>query len=568
MNEKRTYFVVSLIVFAFLIVVIRLINFQILNQEKYLSYVKKQYYSKEKIIRPRGILFDSKGKILAISVPTIKIFAIPRYVKNKEEVAENLAIILKKSKFEILRKLNSRKRYVVLADNVDKSLKPRIKKLISDLKEWNIGIVESSKRIYPYEDLIGNTLGFVNRYNGIGAEGLEYKLNKYLGGGFDEISFLKDARGNPFTIEKNKNNNTDIKNIYLTIDSNIQYMAEEALKQLIKERKPKEALVLIVNPKTGDILANATYPNYDPNRYWKYRKFKNITFQNAYEIGSLAKPFVLAEAIDENKVNFNKKIYCENGKIIIDGVRIKDHKKFKYLTPREIIVHSSNIGTIKIALELDPKKLYQKFKKLGFGKPTGVFPGEASGILREDIRPVNVAYASIGQSWTATAIQVAMAYSAIANGGYLLKPRLIKGYSENNGEIKELEEVEIKSKVLSDKSLRWLRKTLKLVVEEGTARSGKSKYFTIAGKTGTAQKYDPKLKALSNEKFYTWFAGFFPVHNPKYTIVIFANEPKKVRKWERIGGGKISSVVMVNLIDRLMFYTKQKPDKLYFTRND
>jgi cell division protein FtsI (penicillin-binding protein 3) len=340
-------------------------------------------------------------------------------------------------------------------------------------------------------------------------------------------------------------------------------MAEEALKKLIKERHPKEASVIIMNPKTGEILANATYPNYDPNIYWKFKNQKNVSFHNAYEIGSLAKPFILATAIEDNQINLKQSIYCGNGKIIIDKVRIKDHKRFKYLTPAEILIHSSNIGTIKIAMELDPDKIYKKYKDLGFGEKTGIFPGEASGIFRPFKRRIDVAYASIGQSWTATPIQVAVAYSSIANGGYRIQPRLVKGFVDSTGKYLEKTDVKVIDKVLDDKSVKWLKKVLTLVVEEGTARSGKSKYFTIAGKTGTAQKYDPKIKALSNEKFYTWFAGFFPVSNPEFTIVVFANEPKKIRKWEQIGGGKVSSTVLNNLIERLMFYYREKPDKTY-----
>ena len=159
---------------------------------------------------------------------------------------------------------------------------------------------------------------------------------------------------------------------------------------------------------------------------------------------------------------------------------------------------------------------------------------------------------------------MAVAYSSIANGGYRIKPRLVKGFVSSTGKYIEKTKTEVKDKVFDEKTIKWLKKVLKLVVEEGTARSGKSKYFTIAGKTGTAQKYDPSIKALSNTKFYTWFAGFFPVSNPKYTIVVFANEPQKIRKWEQIGGGKVSSVVLNNLIERLMFYNREKPDKVSY----
>ncbi|WP_456465436.1 peptidoglycan D,D-transpeptidase FtsI family protein [Persephonella sp.] len=560
MVKSRVYIVASLIAFSFLIVIIRLFYFQIIERDYFLEYIKKQYYTKEKIILPRGTIYDSNNRILGISVPTVDIFVIPKYIKNKERVAKELSTLIKKPYRTILNKLYTKKHYVVLARGLDKSLKERLLTLRKELREWNIGIIESSKRFYPLGSIAGSTIGFVSRTTGKGMEGLELKYDKKLGGGTGNILVMKDATGNPFTIE-NEENLEKSHDIKLTIDSNIQFIVEDVLKEFVKERRPKEALILVVDPNTGDIVANATYPNYNPNRYYRYKNHKNITFHNAYEPGSLAKPFVLAEAIDEEKISFSKKYYCGEGSITVDGIRIRDHKKFKNLTADEIIIYSSNVGAIEIALKLDPDRFYKRLFSLGFGKSTKTFPGEASGLIRKDKRPVEIAYASIGQNWTATPIQIAMAYSAIANGGYLLKPNFIKQIiNKETGDIKKPEK-KVVGKVLSDKSVEILQKILKQVVEIGTAKKGRSNYFTIAGKTGTAQKYDPKIKALSDEKFYTWFAGYFPAENPKFTVVIFANEPKRIKKWEFIGGGTVSAPVLKKLVDRIMFYYKSKPDK-------
>ena len=560
MNKTRVYITAGFLTFLFFLVWLRLIDIQLLNREKYIKYIERQYYTKENIILPRGSILDKNGDIFAISVPTINLFAIPKYLTNtqKEELAKGISEIIHISKWKILRKLKKHKNYVILAENVDKKYKDQLLKLRKDLEAWNFGIIDSSKRFYPFDSLAGTTIGFVNRKTGKGMEGLEYKLNDKLGGGIGKILLMKDAAGNPFTIEKEEISDVQY-NVEISIDKNIQFMAETALKKLVELRKPKEAAVLIVDPNTGDILAAATYPNYNPNKYWRYRYHKNIIFQNAYEPGSLAKPFVFALAY--KKGILKDKYYCGNGYIKIGRRIIRDHARFKYLTPEEIIIHSSNVGIIKIALELDKDEIYQNFLKFGFGKSTKTFPGEASGIIRKVYGKAQVAYMSIGQSWIASPIQIAMAYSAIANGGYLLKPRLEKAFI--NAETGEREEIPVKivRKVLEDDTVKKLKEVLKLVVEEGTAKSGKSEFYTVAGKTGTAQKYDPKTRSLSKTKYYTWFAGFFPVDKPKYTIVVFANEPQKVYKWEHIGGGKVSSVVLKELIDQLMFYSKQKPDK-------
>ncbi|WP_457638591.1 peptidoglycan D,D-transpeptidase FtsI family protein [Persephonella sp.] len=560
MVKSKVYFFGALIALGFFLVVARLAYLQIIKREDYLSYIEKQYKATEKVILPRGTIFDSNDRILSISVPTLDVYAVTKYIKDKQKLAKQLSPVIKKPYPVLLKKLNSGKNYVVLARGVDKSLKERLLKIRKELKEWNLGVVESSRRFYPLNQIAGTNIGFVSRTTGKGMEGLELKYDSKLGGGTADIYLMKDALGNPITIEKPVQN-TDTYDIKLTIDSNIQFIAEDVLKDFVKERRPKEALILITDPNTGDIIANATYPNYNPNKYWKYKSHRNITFHSAYEPGSLAKPFILAEAIDEGKVDFGRKMYCGEGKIFVDGIRIRDHKKFKNLTPEEIIIYSSNVGAIKIALELEPEKLYRKLHLLGFGASTKTFPGEASGIVRDNKRPVEVAYAAIGQNWTATAVQVAMAYSAIANGGYLPKPNFVKEFvNRETGEVLKPERPK-KEKVLSDKSVKKLQEILKMVVEKGTAKKGKSEYFTIAGKTGTAQKYDPTIKALSTEKYYTWFAGYFPAENPKFTVVIFANEPKKIKKWERIGGGSVSAPVLKKLVNRIMFYYKEKPDK-------
>lgn len=560
MENSRIKIVIVVVYIFFIGIIFRMFDLQVLHQEYYLSIAKNQYHSMENIFLPRGIIYDRNGRLLAISVPKLAVYVIPKYIKDKEKTARELSKLLNIPHENILETLNKRKGYTVIANDVDINMKPKILKLRSMLEEWNIGIEENNLRFYPNRQVAGATVGCVSNKTGKGLEGVEYMLDDYLGGGQTKFVFLRDARGNPITIEK-----VDINKIsyhaVLSIDINIQFIAEEALSELVSQRDPIEAAVLIMNPKTGEILASATYPNYDPNEYYKYKVRKNINFQHAYEVGSLAKPFVLAQAVEEGKVKMNEIIDCLNGAIEVDGVRIRDHKRFGLLTPVEIIQHSSNVGAIKIALRLDPKGFYQKLTSLGFGKKYSIFPAEASGFLKPDYRPVNIAYAAIGQNWTATPLQIAVAYSTFANGGYIVKPILVKGLTDASGKFVWYNQPKIEGHVFSKDIIEKVIPSMVEVVENGTARGGKSEYFTIAGKTGTAQKYDPSTKTLSNYKWYTWFAGFFPVSDPKFTIVIFANEPKPKFPGEHIGGGSVSADVLKQIVDRIMFYYKEKPDK-------
>lgn len=560
MEKSRIKIVILIVSLIFVGIIARMFELQIFRQEYYLSLAKNQYHSMENIFLPRGIIYDRNGKFIAISIPKLAVYVIPKYIKDKEKTAKALSEILNIPYEEILEKLNKRKNYTVIANDIDITLKPKILKLRDMLEEWNIGIEENNLRYYPNGQVAGSTVGCVSNKTGKGLEGIEYMLNDYLGGGQAKFVFLKDARGNPVTIEK-----VDFGKIsyhaVLSIDINVQFIAEEALNELVAQRQPLEAGVLIMNPKTGEILASATYPNYDPNEYYKYKTRKNINFQHAYEVGSLAKPFVLAQAVEEGKVRMNEVIDCLNGAIEVDGVRIKDHKRFGLFTPVQIIQHSSNVGAIKIALRLDPAKFFQKLSSLGFGKKYNIFPAEASGFLKPDYRPVNVAYASIGQNWTATPLQIAVAYSAFANGGYIVKPILVKGLTDASGKFVWYNQPKVERQVFSKQTVETVVPSMVEVVENGTAKGGKSEYFTIAGKTGTAQKYDPSIRALSNSKWYTWFAGFFPVSDPKFTVVIFANEPKPKFPGEHIGGGGVSADVLKQIVDRIMFYYKEKPDK-------
>lgn len=561
MQKKSVVFVAFFITFIFAGITARMVELQLVNQEYYLKLAKNQYYTTENIFLPRGVIYDRNGKFIGISIPKLAVYVIPKYIKDKHRTAKGLSELLGIPYENIMEVLTNRKNYTVLANDIDINLKPKILKLRADLREWNIGITENNIRFYPANHIAGSTIGCVSRKTGKGLEGVEFLLDDYLGGGQANFVFLKDARGNPIAIEKVDLGKMSY-HVVLTLDLNIQYIAEESLRELVATRDPLEAGVLIMNPKTGEILASATYPNYNPNECYKYSVRKNINFQHAYEVGSLAKPFVLAKAVEEGRVKMNEVIDCQNGAIEVDGVRIKDHKKFGLLTPVQIIQHSSNVGIIKIALRLDYKMFYDKLSSLGFGRKNNIFPGEASGFLKPDYRPVNVAYASIGQNWTATPLQIAVAYSAFANGGYLVKPMLVKGLTDSSGKFVLYNQPKVERQVFSQEVVKTVIPSMVEVVENGTAKGGRSDYFTIAGKTGTAQKYDPEIKALSNSKWYTWFAGFFPVSDPQFTVVIFVNEPKPKFPGEHIGGGGVSADILKNIVDRIMFYYKQKPDKL------
>jgi len=410
-------------------------------------------------------------------------------------------------------------------DIYDRNLVPLAVSLYED-DEW--------KRKYPFGWITSNLIGFVNA-EGTGLEGIEFEFDKELKGKDGEILLFRTADGKYIQLPENKiilpQNGNDL---ILTIDIRIQKITAKVLNEYAKKYKAKRGWVIVLNPQNGEILALCSYPFFDPERYNKYGNlyFRNNNIQFSFEPGSVFKPFIAIYAIMKSKVKLNE-LFDVSKPIIIKDVIINDPeietKEKRYFTLEDIIVHSSNIGISQVAERLNPEELEKFVKECGFGKETGIlFPGESKGLIKSSKKwtKVDLMNFSFGQGFLATPLQIALFYSAIANGGYLLHPFILKGI-KNEKNYKEFKSRIVIRKIFDERVTYIIKDFLEKVIEKGSGKKAKTSGLKICGKTGTSQKvidgkYSKELSIMS-------FVGFFPKEKPEYLIYIGLDEPEEIR---------------------------------------
>lgn len=479
----------------------------------------------------RGVILDRDGKELAVSISGYSLFADPFILEGRASVAARLAKVLRLSKSELKAKLkNSDRRFVWL----QRGLSEEKKKLIQSWKVRGLGFIEEPRRVYPQDHLAAQVLGFVGA-EGHGLEGAELLLDKRLSGKSRKVLLPRDARGRPLLADGHVL--TDIPDgseVTLTLDSELQYVLESELEAAVRLHRAQSAVGVVLDAQTSEVLAMAQVPLVNLNKILRepaeWRRNRSVT--DAFEPGSTLKPFVIAAALQEGTLKPNKKIDCEGGKIKIGGHWITEAEKthqFGVLTVNEILSYSSNVGMAKIALELGAQKLRDRLESFGFGKTTGIdFPGETKGILLPTPwRPHLLSNIGFGQGFTSTPIQMAQAYAAIANGGTLRKPYLIR--SIRNPDKPEAIEMspDPGQKVMSTQEASILTFMLTSATSgQGTGINARIPGFQVAGKTGTAQKVDDKNGGYKKDAYISSFAGFVPAHDPRFVIYIAVDDPK------------------------------------------
>ncbi len=551
-SNTKIYVIVFLVSIGFLVVIFRLVYIQLYGRTDYIERVVEKFpkATVEKVPVYRGAIKDRKGVELAISLPTFSIFAFPQSVKNKEELARRLSAVLNQREEEILKKLNSDRKFVWLARQIDKEHLNYIRGVIRDTENQNaVGLQEDYKRVYPHGYLASNLIGFVGA-EGRGLEGIEYMLDDRLYSKEVKKVFLYSPKGGRMALnleEEEKDFKT--KDIQLTIDFGVQVILEDIKEKIVRDWNPRRVSLIVMDLNSGDILGIANYPHYDPNNFKNYppQNRRNYAVTDLFEPGSVMKPFFVGLALDKGYVSFNYVVDTEKGKAEFFGRTIRDVHPYDRLSIDQVIVKSSNIGTAKIARFLSKKDVEELFKNIHFNSSFGVLPGEVKPRLPNLNHPANIIYASIGQGLAVNLLNLCVAFSGLATN-QIIKPRII--YETNKPK------TVLNDKLFSEKVLNWLHKNLIRVVEEGTAVSAKSDYFTIAGKTGTAQKFDTRTGKYSMEKVVAYFVGYFPATNPKFVAGIMVDEPKG-----RAFGGTTAAPYFKELVERIAFYERLEPDK-------
>ncbi len=531
---------------GFSIVTARIAYIQLIGKESYVDKVVEKFpkASVVKLSTPRGSIKDRRGNDLAISLPTVSLFAFPHLVQNKEELVRRLSALPGVKEKDLMEKLNSDKKFVWLIRHMDKVYTPYLRAVIRDTgNDRAVGLQEEYKSFYPHGMLASNLIGFVG-IDGQGLEGLEYALNEVLKGKeIKGVFYLGRLAVSPLTEDMTS------KDVQLTIDLGVQTILEDIRDKIVKQWNPDRVGILLMDAKTGDILGMANYPTFDPNQYQKSSpsQRRNFVVTDLFEPGSVMKPFFIGEALQKGYVKPGMWIDTEGGKTEVFGRYVKDVEPSRQLTLERVLIKSSNVGTIKVARFLSKKDVEELMQKIHMTDRFNILPGEAKPRLPNFNYPANILYASIGQGMASNLLNLCVSFNALATNR-IVKPRIL---------LDDKPEV-LRENIFSPQVFQWLQKNLTKVVEEGTAQRAKSDYFSIAGKTGTSQKFDFKTGRYSREDLVTYFVGYFPASNPKYIAGIMVDRPKGPNPY----GGTVSAPYFKELVERVAFYYRLEPDKL------
>ncbi|MCK4617892.1 stage V sporulation protein D, partial [Candidatus Aerophobetes bacterium] len=505
----RIYLPFFLLFMALIILEGRLYDLQILNHQKFFRQASKGQTKSIKISPKRGSIYDRNLEKLAVNIPSYSLYARPGKISHSKKVARKLSPIVRMKVSSLTKKLRQKKVFVWLKRKLSLAQKKRIEAL--GLK--GIGFVEESKRFYPQGELASSLLGFAGVDNQ-GLAGVELSYNSELQGETGHFWIREDALGYEIPFAKDTLQAlVPGKNLVLTLDNVIQSMVEQELSLTLKKTKAKSVEALFMDPQTGEILALANKPDYDPNHYSDYSPFtrKNRVVQSLYEPGSSFKSFTASALLQEGLTDLNEKIYCG------ESVRVANHlfhdwKNFdRDLSVTEIFENSSNVGVIELASRMKKEKFYKYIRLFGFGSRTGVdLPGEGKGIVRSpsDWSLTDLPAISIGQGIAVTPVQMVTALSALINGGKLLRPYVVKYVSSSDGKIIKENRPLVIRRVSSESLSQTIKSLLEGVVEEGTGKRAKVTGYSLGGKTGTAQIPASNKRGYLPNKYIASFMGF------------------------------------------------------------
>jgi len=527
--RARVLVLAALLAAGFGGVAARLAHLQIYRHAE-LSAMAERQYSRTVVLRPqRGPIIDRHGQPLAASTPAESLFVQPRHVGDPARVAARLAPLLGMPEAELRATLTSPRPFTWLR----RRLPPALADQVRALREPGLGLVPEPLRLYPNRELGAHVLGFEGVDGGL--EGIERAFDDTLAGTPGKAVVGRDALGRDVVTEHVLQPPVPGHGVMLTLDANVQYVAEREVDAAWRRTRAKAAMAVVLEPRTGDVLAIAIRPTFNPNTFLDVPSrdvWRNRAITDPFEPGSTFKAILAAAALEERVVRPDALLYAENGSITIARTTIRDWKKYGWLTFAEVLQNSSNVGSIKVGLALGAERYYRYMTAFGFGAPTNVgLPGESRGVLREPERwsGLSLPTMSIGQEVSVTALQMVAAFGAIANGGTLMQPRLVRALFDAQGrETRRFDPVAVRQ-VISPETARTLTLLLTRVVDEGTGRKASIPGYPVAGKTGTAQKLDPSTKRYSRAPGVLSFVGFAPADAPRFAMIVLLDEPKTER---------------------------------------
>lgn len=552
--------VMALFVFCALIC-IRVFWLQTVRGAAMAQRADNQTEEDRKLQSPRGTILDRDGRVLAISEMSKSLYADPTMMdRSPAEMAKLLAPYLRMKEPEIQERLERDTAFVWLDRTMDHENYEGLEALIKEEKLKGLRFVDESRRFYPNGTMAAQLLGFVGD-NDRGLDGLEMVLDDEIRGDVQKLRLTTDKNSIPiFDSVLQRVLPDKERSVRLTIDGTIQYVAEKGLDGIMARNHPTGAAIIIMNPKTGEILAMASRPNFDPNNYEKgnAEKYKNRAVVNLYEPGSTFKPIMASAAVDSGKWALDR-VYHDAGSIDVDDRTIHnwDDSGLGSVTLKQIIMYSINTGMAKVGLTTGGPTLVEYAKKYGFGQPTGIeLPGEGAGILFDpaDMSRVDTAVMAIGQGIAVTPLQMVQAFGGLANGGHMMKPFVIKEIDNPDGSIYKKTEPQEAGQPVSPETSHTISKYMAEEISSGGGQNAKIEGYEFCGKTGTAQRLNKGGTGYAEGQYIGSFVGFGPLEDPQFVVLIVVDNPSGVYY-----GAQVAAPVFKEMMTEIVRFKGLRP---------
>jgi cell division protein FtsI (penicillin-binding protein 3) len=540
----RSKFIMAGLALAFLGLAGRAVYVQVLGNDFFQNQGEKRFTRTIELPANRGRVLDRNGLILASSVLARSIWALPEDVSKDDPKLAELARLLEMPLADLRRRIGSDKSFVWLRRQVDEP----VAKAIAELGIKGIHQSRAYKRQYPEGEAAAHVVGFTN-VEDVGQEGVELTFNERLSGTNGSRRVIKNRLGQVVEDVREVVPPVDGQDLQLSIDSKVQYFAYQKLKEAIAQHKAKAGSVVVLDAGTGEVLALANYPSYNPNRRRNLtgEQLRNRALTDSFEPGSTMKPFIAALALERGLVRTSTLIQTAPGRMTIGGSTISDVHGYGMLTVAEVIQKSSNVGTVKLAMQLEPREMWETYTQLGFGqKPQLPFPGAVSGRLRpyKSWRPIEQATMSYGYGLSSSLFQLAQAYTVFARNGELIPVTLMKTEQEAPG-----------VRVFDPRHALAVRRMLELATGAGgTAPKAQTMGYSVGGKTGTARKQEGK--GYSDKKYRSWFVGLAPIDKPRIVVAVMVDEPGNGVFY----GGQVAAPVFSETVQQTLRILGVQPD--------
>ena len=556
-SQRRTLFLSAFLSAWAIVIVARLIQVQLLRHDEYVVRANKQQERTLSLTPVRGSIRDAHGRILAESIRAESIYADPQAVRDWKETLRALSSVpgLEIDQADLTRRLKGRGEFAWVARQVADPVAARVRALNLP----GIYFLEEHQRSYPKGSLAANVLGYVS-VDGAGLAGIEYSFDSLVRGKPGKVTLLRDARQRMYMVGGDgKNASVDGQHVILTIDEVVQFVTERALAKAAEKYHAASGSAIVMDPEDGSILAMASYPTFDPNEFRRSgpQGWRNRPVQDMYEPGSTFKIVTAAGALEEGLVTPSQIIDCGPGYIDVANARIREHggKQYGYMSFEDVIVHSSNVGTIRTALALGPARLERYIHSFGFGEQTAItLPGETGGVFRPRSQwsKLSNAVIAIGQEIAVTPLQMVRALSIVANGGVMVQPRIVARVVDDEGRTIYQPPTTPKKRVISERTATILNQILKSVVSRGTGMPAALDEYVVAGKTGTAQKV--VAGRYSATRTVASFAGYVPADRPRLAILVVIDDPHGGQY-----GGTVAAPAFREIADGALRYLGVQP---------